>query len=73
MNQSPTPIEVKANMDFPDALREVIAGKKVARLEWEDKGVYFFMDEFLSIHKADGNPQLILSKADLLSDDYVII
>lgn len=76
MNQSPTPrvIEVKPNMDFPDAMREVIKGKKVRRMEWEDKDVYFFMDEFLSIHKSDGkNYQLIVSSADMQSDDYIII
>lgn len=75
-SQSPTPrvIEVKVNMDFPGAMQEVIAGKKIRRMEWEDKEVYGFLNgNFLSLHKADGkNYQWIINDGDLLSDDWVV-
>jgi hypothetical protein len=74
--QSPTPrtIEVKPNMDFPDAMREIIAGKKVKRMEWEDGFYIHLKEKFLMIRKPDRKDyQLIISEADLLSDDFIVI
>jgi len=36
---SPIPPRLKTNetMDFPNAIKEVINGKKIHKLEWEDK------------------------------------
>lgn len=71
---SPTPRKVK-EMDFPDALREVIAGKKITKLEWCNKEAVVFLEkEILTIYKGDGKPyQLILSEGDLRGEDWVVI
>lgn len=71
---SPTPRRVK-EMDFPDALREVIAGKKITKLEWCNKEVYGVLDgEVLVLWKDDGKEyQWILSEGDIKGEDWVII
>jgi hypothetical protein len=60
---------------FPLAIKAVIEGKKIFKLEWEDKGFYGFLNgEFLSLHKPDGkNYQWIVSEADLKGEDWIII
>lgn len=70
----PSPVMVK-EMDFPNALREVIDGRKVTRLGWGNKDVYVFLrDGFLSIRKADGTfSRLLVSDGDLLGLDWVIV
>lgn len=62
-------------MDFPSAIREVIAGKKIHKLEWENKNYYGFLNvDKLSFHKPDGNNyQWIISDGDLMGDDWIII
>ena len=62
-------------MDFPDAIRKVIAGKKIHRLEWSDKEYYIFLNgDLLSIHKPDGNNyKIILNEGDLIGIDWVVL
>jgi len=67
-----TPTE---EMNFPDAIREVINGKKIFRLEWLDKGFYGFLNgETLSLHKPDGaSYKWIISSGDLTAEDWIVI
>lgn len=60
-------------MKFPEAMAKVIAGAKVTKVEWKDKGFYVFLNgEWLSIHKPDGtNWQWTISSGDLFGEDYV--
>lgn len=71
---SPTPPKIK-EMDFPDALREVIAGKKITKLEWCNKEFYGVLeDEMLVLWKDDGKKyQWILSDADIKGEDWIVI
>jgi len=71
---SPTPPKVK-EMDFPDALREVIAGKKITKLEWCNKEIYGEMkDERLVLWKGDGKYyHWILSQQDVEGLDWVVM
>lgn len=71
---SPTPPKIK-EMDFPDALKEVIAGKKITKLEWCNKEVYGVLEDgFLMLWKDDGKKyQWIISEADLKGEDFVVI
>lgn len=71
---SPTPPKI-VEMDFPDALREVIAGKKITKLEWTNKAVYGYLkDERLTLRKDDGKPyHWILSDADIRGTDFVVV
>lgn len=78
---SPTP-----GMDFSTAIQEVIKGKRITRLEWENPEIWLMMyywgtvnpktpaGKYLSIHHADGsmNP-LCIKDADLFADDWVVV
>ena len=76
---SPTPQKTRAkeqnHLNFPDAMKQVILGKKIHKLEWEDKGFYGFLNgEFLSLHKPDGkNYKWIMNDGDLQGDDYIVL
>jgi len=72
MNQSPLSRTV---MNFSDALREVIKGKKITKLEWGNQNIYIFLhNEHLKIMKLDGKMyDLIVSEADLLGEDWVLV
>jgi len=62
-------------MSFSHAIKQVIAGKKIHKLEWEDKEYYGFLNgDILSLHKPDGgNYQWMLSHGDLIGTDWVVI
>ena len=72
---SPTPRKALVKMDFPSAIKEIIAGKKVTKLEWCNKMTYGVLKrDWLLLYKEDGKAyQWILSEADLLGKDYVVI
>lgn len=75
---SPTPPKEQINpttMDFPSALKEIIKGGKIHKLEWGDKGHYGFLNGgILSLHKPDGkNYHWIISDGDLMGEDWIII
>jgi hypothetical protein len=82
ISQSPKPQEVapvvvegETVMSFPEAMKQVIDGKKITRVEWKNKEIYCLINgEFLSIHKEDGkNYQWIVNDGDMLSTDWVVI
>lgn len=77
---SPTPKKINeptqsGAMTFPEAIKEVIGGKKIHKLEWEDKEFYGFLNgQFLSLHKPDGkNYQWIVNDGDLFGNDWIVI
>lgn len=73
-------------MDFSSAIKQVLEGKRVTRLEWGNPEIYLLMfmwgnispqqpaGKYLSIHHADGsvNP-LIINDGDMLGDDWVVV
>ena len=71
---SPTPRKIK-EMNFPDAIKEIIAGKKITKLEWCNKEIYGVLeDEILVLWKEDGKKyQWIISEGDLQGEDWVVI
>lgn len=59
-------------MDFPNALREIIAGKCVTKMEWNDPNTYLVLkDNTLMLHKDDGFYPLIVTDGDLFGEDFV--
>lgn len=62
-------------MDFSEAIKAVIGGKKIFRLEWVDRDYYGYLNEdVLSLHKPDGvNYKWIISSGDLMAEDWIII
>lgn len=61
--------------DFSVAVSKLNAGKKIRRLEWEDKNEYGVMkDGFLMIHRPDGKDYIWkLSDGDLEATDWMVI
>jgi hypothetical protein len=79
---SPTPRKpqdhlpsTKSGIGFPAAMQAVKEGKKVHKLEWQDKEYYGFLNgDILSLHKPDGkNYQWIINDGDLQGEDYLIL
>ena len=80
MSGLPTPItsEIQfsprraTELDFPNALREIIAGKCITKLEWNNPDIYLvFKDNTLMIHKETGFHPLIVTDGDLFGEDFV--
>jgi len=69
------PPEAVPVLTFPEAVPEILKGKKLHKLEWEDEKYFVFLeDNRLKIHKPDGKAyEWIMSKEDLASDDYIIL
>lgn len=78
---SPTP-----GMDFGSALKQVLRGQPVTRLEWENPEIRLLLfrcrvpnfgvedGNYLSIRRADGTVgPLFVSDADLRADDWVVV
>jgi hypothetical protein len=73
---SPKPKKsIVATLDFPDAMRELIAGKKIHKLEWQNREIYGVLkDGRLKLHNPDGStPDWILNDGDMLGTDWVVI
>ena len=62
-------------MNFSSAIREIIDGKKVTKLEWNNQSIYIFLSEgLLKIKKEDGVvASLLVSEADMVGTDWVVI
>jgi len=61
-------------MTFGDAIGEILNKKKVSRVEWNDTQEYGFLkDEFLCIHTKGKDHRWIVSEADMIATDWVII
>lgn len=62
-------------ISFSQAMSEIIAGRKVHKLEWGDKNYYGFLNgEWLSLHKPDGkNYKWTVSQGDMMGNDYIVI
>jgi len=59
-------------MDFPDAIRAVIDGKRVTKLEWNDPNIVVYLDGHLKITLEGSARDLIVSDGDMLGKDWVI-
>ena len=71
---SPTPY--RPPLDFPEALRAVIAGHKITKAEWGDDEYYGVLHGgFLVLHKPAGSYPFYpwkISEADMLGTDWQI-
>ncbi len=67
-------LEVKI-IDFGDAMDEVLAGKKITKLEWKNKDYYAFLrKKILTLHEPNGKyHEWIVSEGDLAGNDYIVV
>lgn len=55
-------------------MQAVINGKRVTRLEWESTEDYGLLkDGFLTIHTKGAFHQWIVSEADMIAEDWIIL
>lgn len=74
VSTSPVPAKKIVMLNFADALREVLNGRKVTRVSWENVDTYIFLvQEFLSIHMNDTVHQLIVSVGDIEGLDWFVL
>ena len=69
---------LRSEMSFYQALELVSEGKKITKLEWDDKRTYgFIKDGLLCIHKAGEAEGIdrpwILNDGDLAGDDWIVL
>jgi len=70
--------EVQEQMDFNGAIKAVLDGKKVTKLEWNSPAEFMVMaGEYLCVHHSgDDSPtyhRLIIRESDLKGTDWVIV
>ena len=83
MNKSPSAKTFRAEpigtyssaaMTFDQAIAEVIRGKRITKLEWDDNNAYGVLrNERLMIKLEDGWHLWIVSAADMFGDDWVAL
>ena len=70
----PEAVITAAEMDFPNAIRQVAAGLRISRKEWEDPHLYGVLrNGLLMIHLADGWHAWTISDGDLLAEDWYVV
>ena len=70
----PARISTAEEMTFPDALRKVMDGRKITKIEWKDNNIYGCMkDDILTLHNNGKDFQWIISSGDLMGDDWIVL
>lgn len=78
MAESLTPLPKSATlqprtMDFPDAMRHVLNGKKVARISWGNADYGFLKNEWLTIFTKGEFHTWLVSAGDMEGNDWTIV
>lgn len=62
-------------LDFFDAMRMVLAGKKVTKLEWSDEKIFAYLRmDRLMLHKNDDKDYIWeVSYGDMSGTDYIVL
>lgn len=72
----PIPREVgqSITMSFPDAMREIVKGNKVRRLEWPVESDHCLMkDGWLSIHTKGAFHTWSVNDGDMEGQDWIVV
>lgn len=77
-SQSPTPKEDSDStgdgMPFPEAIKLLMGGKKITRIEWDSDDEYGLLrDSFLMIHRKKNFHTWIVSEGDMLAIDWIVL
>lgn len=77
VNHSPLPEstdQVSLKMTFPDALREILNGKRITRLSWDNLDEFGCLHEsYLTVHTKGEYHQWMVNDGDLNAIDWVVI
>ena len=70
---SPVEMNKPETMDFPDAIRELINGRRIARVEWHNADYGVLKDGWLTIFKDGTFRTWLVNDGDLTSDDWQVL
>lgn len=60
--------------NFYEALKHMVEGKKITRIEWNSQEEYGFMkDGIVKIHTRGNDHTWVISEADAIAEDWIII
>ena len=60
-------------MDFPSAIREIMSGKKVARVSWGNEDYGLLKDDWLSIYTKGKFHTWSVNSGDLEGEDWFVL
>ena len=60
-------------MSFPDAMREIIKGKSIARISWANKDYCLLKDGWLTVYINDKFQKWLVSDGDMEGQDWFVI
>jgi len=71
------PIIAPKTLSFPEAIAQVIDGRRIARLEWRNLGgetdYGFLKDGLLQIFTNNKFNQWVVSESDMISEDWIVL
>lgn len=70
---SPIEMRMPKLMSFPDAIRELINGKRIARVEWHNADYGVLRDGWLTIFRNGTFHTWSVNDGDLTNDDWIIL
>ena len=70
---SPALMPKSETMDFPDAIRELIAGKRIARIEWHNADYGVLRNGWLTIFRNGTFHTWTVNDGDLTSIDWQVL
>jgi hypothetical protein len=75
LSVSPVPKKkTVGGFDFPEAMKQIIAGKKVTRLDWGGNGDYcLFKDNWLMIFTKGQFHRWLVNDGDLMGQDWITL
>jgi len=78
INMSPLPVKkgdgLPSGLSFPEAMMQVIAGKRVTKDEWTDQNIYLVLQNgFLMIVRYGKENRVTPSEGDLLGQDWRVV
>lgn len=72
--ESPVGNQGPLQLDFPSALRSVMAGRSITRLVWQEPDTCVVqVDGFLCIQRHGDLHRLLVTDGDLFADDWVVV
>jgi len=70
-----SPQQRTREMDWPDAQREILNGRKLRRRSWANTDLYMVMTSWGLEHRTESGAmhQLTVCAADLMAEDWIIV
>jgi len=69
---SPIIKKEKIEMSFYEALKKLVEGSKITRLDWNNESIYgFLFNGEVCIHNEDGDHRWIINDGDVLATDWI--